>query len=188
MNTEVPNTIASVNHPDNRNVIDYYKHMTVCDIKADLDRKRHNFSVLISNIFHDFNIGTVIRNCNAYLATKIYIYGRKKFDRRGCVGTYFYENIEHIDSLDALPPRSEAHYVGVDNVPGAVPKDKMVYCDTKHTIFCFGQEQVGLPDEVLDFVDVVTYIRQYGSVRSLNVGTASGIMMDDYCTKMVKED
>jgi tRNA G18 (ribose-2'-O)-methylase SpoU len=30
------------------------------------------------------------------------------------------------------------------------------------------------------------YIKQYGSVRSLNVGTASGIAMYDYCNKVVQ--
>jgi tRNA G18 (ribose-2'-O)-methylase SpoU len=47
----------------------------------------------------------------------------------------------------------------------------------------FGQEQIGIPKEVLDMCDDVVYIRQFGTVRSLNVGTASGIVMYDYCSK-----
>jgi tRNA G18 (ribose-2'-O)-methylase SpoU len=47
----------------------------------------------------------------------------------------------------------------------------------------FGQEQVGIPKEVLDICHDKIYIQQYGSVRSLNVGTASGIAMYDYCSK-----
>ena len=36
----------------------------------------------------------------------------------------------------------------------------------------------------LGMADDVVYIPQLGSVRSLNVGTASGIVMYDYVTKL----
>jgi tRNA G18 (ribose-2'-O)-methylase SpoU len=48
----------------------------------------------------------------------------------------------------------------------------------------FGQEQIGIPKKLLDLCDELVYIKQYGSVRSLNVGTASGIAMYDYCSKV----
>jgi hypothetical protein len=38
---------------DSRNVIDVYKYWKTEAIRADLDQKRHNFSVLITNQFHD---------------------------------------------------------------------------------------------------------------------------------------
>jgi tRNA G18 (ribose-2'-O)-methylase SpoU len=47
----------------------------------------------------------------------------------------------------------------------------------------FGQEQVGVPQELLEIANDTVYIAQYGSVRSLNVGTASGVVMYDYCAK-----
>jgi tRNA G18 (ribose-2'-O)-methylase SpoU len=54
----------------------------------------------------------------------------------------------------------------------------------KNTLMCFGQEQMGLPPEIIDRCQNVVYIKQYGSVRSLNVGTASGIAMYDYTSKL----
>jgi len=47
-----------------------------------------------------------------------------------------------------------------------------------------GQEQVGIPDELVALCDDMIYIPQYGSVRSLNVGVASGIAMYDLCSKI----
>jgi tRNA G18 (ribose-2'-O)-methylase SpoU len=47
----------------------------------------------------------------------------------------------------------------------------------------FGQEQEGLTEELLARCEKITFIHQYGSVRSLNVGVASGIAMYDYCKK-----
>ena len=53
---------------DRRNVIDQYRYWNVDAIVADLDRRRHGFHVAIENWEHDFNIGTVVRNANAFLA------------------------------------------------------------------------------------------------------------------------
>lgn len=73
--------------------------------------------------------------------------------------------------------------VSVDNIPSAVPIDDFQWDKSKHYFIIMGQEQIGIPQEVLDISEHCVYIRQYGSVRSLNVGTASGIVMQDYCTK-----
>jgi tRNA G18 (ribose-2'-O)-methylase SpoU len=165
---------------DTRNVADVYKYWTNEAIKADLDSKRHGFSVLVSNIKYDFNIGSVIRNSNAFLAKKVYIYGRGQWDRRGAVGTHNYINVEKRKDLSNL---DEYTWVGIDNIPGAEPLDSFNW--PKNTLMCFGQEQTGLTKEIIDKCSKIVYIRQFGSVRSLNVGCASAIAMYDYCVKMV---
>ena len=48
-----------------------------------------------------------------------------------------------------------------------------------NTLFLFGEESKGLSDEVLDLCDDFVFIPMIGSVRSLNVGTASGILMSE---------
>ena len=88
--------------PDNRNLIDHYKYWDDDAIRADLETKRHNFSVVCCNIGNDFNIATVIRNANAFLAKEVVIYGNKKYDRRGTVGTHHYTNFRHVKSIDNL--------------------------------------------------------------------------------------
>lgn len=168
---------------DNRNVIDVFKYWTTDAIKTNLDERRHNFSVLVSNKFHDFNLGTVIRNSNAFLAKEVLIYGRKQYDRRGAVGTNHYENIKHIKEIEDLN-FPDSVIVGIDNLPGSVPIESFVW-PTQHVILAFGQEDVGLPQEILDICTHLVYIKQYGSVRSLNVGVASGIAMYDYCQKTI---
>lgn len=164
---------------ENRNIIDYYHYWTTEAIKASLNSKRHNFSVLISNELNDFNIGTVIRNSNAFLARDVYVLGRKKFDRRGAVGTYIYENLKFIKSIEEISDP----IISVDNVDRSIPIESFTWPDT-HFVMAFGQEQVGISPEILDRSSSVVYITQYGSVRSLNVGTASGIAMYDFCRKL----
>ena len=45
-------------------------------IVADLDSRRIPFHVAIENWQHDLNIGTVVRNANAFLAAAVHIVGR----------------------------------------------------------------------------------------------------------------
>jgi tRNA (guanosine-2'-O-)-methyltransferase len=52
------------------------------------------------------------------------------------------------------------------------------------TLMMFGEEQRGLSEEALALADHVVYIPMRGSVRSFNVGTASGIAMYDYSMKV----
>lgn len=172
---------------ETRNLIDYYAYWRHDAIVADLDEKRHNFSVLCCNLGNDFNIATVIRNGNAFLAKEIIIYGSKQFDRRGTVGTHKYSHIRHFPEhrFDELIDYIADHdIVSVDNVERAVPIETFEWSTNKHTVICFGQEQIGIPEMVLDRSDHIVYIQQYGSVRSLNVGTAAGIAMYDYCRKV----
>lgn len=172
---------------EKRNVVDHYKYWLTEDILKDLDGKRHNFSVLCSNIQYDFNLGSVIRNANAFLAREILLYGRRKFDTRACVGTHHYTHFKHVKDIDDLDllRNENYHLVGFDDLPEAKPLDSFVWPQDKHIVMCFGQETVGLTKDVVAKCDDIVYIRQYGSVRSLNVGCASAIAMFSYCQQVV---
>ncbi len=178
---------------DNRNLIDHYKYWTDDAIRADLDVKRNNFSVVCCNIGNDFNIATVIRNANAFLAREVVIYGNKKYDRRGTVGTHHYTNFRHVKSIENLNTYVEevvsqfegkVKLLGIDNVSQAQDVNAYEFDPNIHYVMIFGQEQIGVPENVLSMCDDLLYIPQYGSVRSINVGTASGIIMNNYCAKI----
>ena len=170
---------------ETRNVIDHYHYWKHDAIIADLDSKRNNFTVLCSNLHNDFNIATVIRNANAFLSKQVILYGSKQYDRRGTVGTHHYTHFNHAKTFADLDNQIKiirgtygtVKVIGIDNVPGASAIDEFVWDRNTHYVLAFGQEQIGLPTEILDICDEILYIKQYGSVRSLNVGTASGIAM-----------
>lgn len=169
---------------DTRNVIDLYKYWTEDAINVHLDDNRHQFGVLCSNLANDFNIATVIRNNNAFLANEVFIYGKKKWDRRGAVGAHLYSRITHIPDEKSLDKIKNYTWIGIDNIEGAEPLDTFDW--PVNTLMCFGQEQLGLPAEILSRCEKLVYIRQFGSVRSLNVGTAAGIAMYDYTSKLLQ--
>jgi tRNA G18 (ribose-2'-O)-methylase SpoU len=79
---------------------------------------------------------------------------------------------------------SETYIIGVDNIDGAEAIDDIQLPTDKHIIFAFGEENSGLTPEMLAICDSLVYIKQFGSVRSLNVGSASAIIMYEYCRRL----
>ena len=129
---------------------------------------------------------TGIRNANAFLAKECWIVGQRKWDKRGTVGTHHYNHLKYAQNLDTIylhePEVRSARWVAIDNVPGAIPITS--YQWDPETSMIFGEERRGLSPMALGMADDIVYIPQLGSVRSLNVGTASGIVMYDYVTKL----
>ena len=184
---------------ETRNIIDHYAYWKDDAIRADLDTKRFNYSVVCCNIGNDFNIATVIRNANAFLAKEVVIYGHKKYDRRGTVGTHHYTNFHHVRDIHSLSnffvnvtneyvrQGRRVRIVGIDNVPESTDVNKYSFDPDTHYLMVFGQEQIGIPDNVLNMCDDIVYIPQYGSVRSINVGCASSIIMNNYCSQITNK-
>ncbi len=163
---------------DRRNVVDRYRYWTVEAIKADLDSRRHPFHVAVENWEHDLNIGTVVRNANAFGAAAVHIVGRRRWNRRGAMVTDRYQHVMHhptIDDLVAWAVGADLPLVGIDNLPGAVPLELTGL--PKACILVFGQEARGLSDAVREVAPMICSIAQFGSTRSINAGVASGIAM-----------
>src|SRR5687768_7802255 len=138
-------------HGDRRNVVDRYRYWTREAVVADLDKRRHSFHVAIENWQHDFNIGAVVRNANAFLAAEVHIIGRRRWNRRGAMVTERYQHVRHhpdVDGFVAWADEAELPIIGIDVVPGAVPIETTVL--PRACVFVFGQEGPGLSDGARD--------------------------------------
>lgn len=163
---------------DHRNVADRYRYWRHEAIVADLDARRHPFHVAIENWQHDFNIGSVVRTANAFMAHEVHIVGNKRWNRRGAMVTDRYQHVRHhatVEEFAAWALAAGVPIVGIDNLPGSVPLE--TYALPKECVLVFGQESVGLSDAVRDAADAVLAIAQYGSTRSINAGAAAAIAM-----------
>jgi len=163
---------------DRRNVVDDYRYWSREAIVAELDSRRHPFHVAVENWEHDLNIGTVVRNANAFMAAGVHIVGRRRWNRRGAMVTDRYQHvIRHPDVADLVAWADTAglDVVGIDNLPGSVPLESTVL--PERCVLVFGQEGPGLSDAVREVATMVCSIAQYGSTRSINAGVASGIAM-----------
>lgn len=163
---------------DRRNVIDAYRYWRLDAIVADLDTKRHSFHVAIENWQHDFNIGTVVRTANAFLAKEVHIIGKKRWNRRGAMVTDRYQHVRHhptVEDFRAWADAEDLVVVGIDNLPGSTPLETDPL--PERCVLVFGQEGPGLSDDIRPVLDQCRSIAQYGSTRSINAGVAAGVAM-----------
>ncbi|MCT1606227.1 RNA methyltransferase [Nesterenkonia massiliensis] len=163
---------------DRRNVVDEYRYWRHEAIVAHLDAKRHEFHVAIENWQHDFNIGTVVRNANAFLAKEVHIIGKKRWNRRGAMVTDRYQHVRHHGSVQefvAWADDAGVPILGVDLFPDSVPIE--TYDLPRRCVLVFGQEGPGLSEEVRQAAVDTLSIAQFGSTRSINAGVAAGIAM-----------
>ena len=163
---------------DRRNVVDRYRYWKLEAIVADLDRRRHSFHVAIENWQHDFNIGTIVRTANAFLAAEVHIVGSRRWNRRGAMVTDRYQHVRHHPTVAELADDLHARGVtllGIDNLPGSRPIETLEL--PRDVCLLFGQEGPGLSDEARATCDGTFSITQFGSTRSINASAAAAIAM-----------
>lgn len=163
---------------DRRNVVDKYRYWSMAAIVADLDSRRHDFHVAIENWQHDFNIGTIVRTANAFLAKEVHIVGNRRWNRRGAMVTDRYQHLRyHADAteLAGYLHEQDVRLWGVDNLPGSLHLE-----DTplpRRVCFLFGQEGPGLSEQARNACAATFSIAQFGSTRSINASVAAAVAM-----------
>ncbi len=167
---------------DRRNVVDRYRYWTIEAIVADLDPRRHDFHVAIENWQHDFNIGTIVRTANAFLAARgahrrqpaleparrdghrplparPAPRGRRRRSRRTC----------------ATQPGGPVALWGIDNLPGSLHLET-TRCRAG-SASCSARRARGCPTPAREACDATFSIAQFGSTRSINASAAAAIAM-----------
>lgn len=171
------------------NVHDNLKSLPVEEIKKYFKSNTIPAAAAMMHVSGDFNLSTLIRNANFFGLEKVfYVGGSKRYDKRGTVGTHHYVDVDFIKSeRDFVVMAKNCGYsiIAIENNINT-SKDFFKYFNLqflqiiKKPIFLFGEEQKGLSDYILNMSDYVFHIEGRGTVRSLNVGTTSGIVFGHY--------
>ncbi len=168
------------------NVLDKYKSWEVDLIREDVQKHTLPYACMMSHVDGDFNLGTVLRNANAFGCKELFYYGKKNWDRRSSVGTQHYSQFTHLKSIDEIIElKKKYRFVGVECNIDRYCQNFTTYDIQPNSLFIFGEESKGLSDEILDLCDEYVFIPMIGSVRSLNVGVASGIIMNSVMNKLL---
>jgi tRNA G18 (ribose-2'-O)-methylase SpoU len=171
---------------DHRNVIDKYRYWTVEAIKDDLNKQRVDLHIAIENWQHDLNIGTIVRNANAFNVAAVHVIGKKHWNRRGAMVTDRYLDIFHHKTVEEFIDAVEGrHIIAIDNLPDAEPLSKVEL--PKKAVLVFGGEGPGLSEDMQKAAEKMVMIEQLGSTRSVNVGVASGIVMYEWVQQHIFE-
>ena len=173
---------------DNRNIQDRYKGWHEDLIREDLESATFPFAVLMEHLQGDFNIGTIVRTANAMGAEKMFYTGKKKWDKRGAVGTYNYTMVEYLQDIrDVLQTVKNNNYTVVSLECRDGARSLYDFEWPEKSLIVVGEEGDGLSEEMIRASDYIVEIPQYGSVRSMNAATAAGIAMYDYVCKYQKQ-
>lgn len=166
----------------NHNVHDHLKELSVDDVKDYCERNLIQASVAMMHVNGDFNFSQIIRTANFFGFRDVHYWGKKRWDRRGAVGTHHYTPIIHHTDEESL-----IEYI-IDNnmIPIALENNHNFssididdhWWGDKNVMIIVGEESGGLSDEILSFCErqgFIVTIPCRGSVRSLNVASAFGI-------------
>ncbi|EPY21137.1 hypothetical protein STCU_00089 [Strigomonas culicis] len=90
-------------------------HLSNQDIKELLKTRRDTYSlqlaVMMYNDFGDRNISAVMRNANVYNCEKMIVVNRRKFNRRGAVGTQKVLDVVYTPTVDECTPFLDGYAV-----------------------------------------------------------------------------
>ena len=166
------------------NVHDHLKNYDVPTLKDITDRDRLPFAVCIINLVGDLNTGIIIRTANLMGAEKVFVFGRRRYDRRSTVGSHNYVDVVqaggfdddgYVDPVKFHKLMTENNYTPVMIETGGAcistfSTDKI----DKKPCLVFGNEGEGIHPDILRQGKIYS-IPQRGVIRSLNVSSASYI-------------
>lgn len=165
------------------NVHDSLKNLSKEEVQLFYSENRHSAAIAMTHVESDFNLSNVIRSANFFGFREVfYIGGKKQWDRRGAVGTHNYIPLIYCPSYEDFLNKIENKYIPVA-LENNIVKSPINIFDYKwpiNSVIVCGEEQSGIPLELLNKINTCVEIPSKGTVRSLNVGTAAGIAMSLY--------
>lgn len=169
-----------IKNGDKRNVVDKYRYWSNDAIKSDMIKNSTELHIAIENLAHDFNMGTIVRNANAFCVRAVHIIGRKQWNKRGAMVTNRYLDIIYHPTVDDFLKNTPDDYnlIAIDNQADA--KNLTESGLPLKSILIFGSESDGISPQLLAKCQKQIQIEQLGSTRSVNVGVASGIAMYEW--------
>ena len=179
------------------NVHDHLKNYDVPTLKDITDRDRLPFAVCIINLVGDLNTGIIIRTANLMGAEKVFVFGRRRYDRRSTVGSHNYVDVVqaggfdddgYVDPVKFHKLMTENNYTPVMIETGGAcistfSTDKI----DKKPCLVFGNEGEGIHPDILRQGKIYS-IPQRGVIRSLNVSSAASIAMWEVSKSLISLD
>jgi len=168
------------------NVMTELQHLSVEDLREVAKTRQLPYAVALANITGDLNTGVIIRTACVLGAERVFIFGKKKYDRRSTVGAHNYIELAHFESPTETELFDWSEAMQIIRVNGYTPiiieqggapvYDFKPESIATPTCLVFGSEEQGIPEEVCR-AELCYTIPQPGILRSLNVSTAAGIAM-----------
>ena len=150
--------------------------------------------IILDNIRSALNVGSVFRCADAFLIEKIFLCGitatpPSKEIRKSALGST--ESVEweyYSNTLDVVSKlkKNKIPVVAVEQTHNSISLEKINIINTPIAII-MGNEINGVDQKVLNYCDYAIEIPQFGIKHSLNIATASGIVLWELWKNIFKQ-
>ena len=149
--------------------------------------------VVLDEVRSLHNIGSVFRTSDAFLVNRIYLCGITATPPHdeihktalGAEDTVEWKYTKH--TLDAVQELHNEGYtvLSIEQVEGSTMLGDLVLDADKKYAIVMGNEVKGVQQEVVNACDGCIEIPQYGTKHSLNVSVTTGIVLWEFCNKLM---
>ena len=156
-----------------------------------LKEKRFPIVCILDNLSVTHNVGVIIRLCEAFRIEKIYICGdtptlQSRKIRASSVGTEKWIDIEYNKStLHVIEDLKQEYKVLAVELTKEAPTHTSMNYETP-TAFIFGNENIGVNDDVIKSCDGAVFVEMFGMGNSINVSSCASIIIADAVSKTSK--
>lgn len=150
-------------------------------LKAVLDKRQPNLTVILENVFDPHNIAAVMRTCDAVGIQEIFIIRtkiplRKKWGSKSSSGAIKWLTIHQFENVDECIAEVRSRYDKIYTTHLATDSVGLYGLDlTQKVALVFGNESTGCSSQILAHTDGNFIIPQMGIIQSLNISVACAI-------------
>lgn len=157
-------------------------------------RQKLPIAVVLDNVRSQFNIGSVFRSSDAFIAEKIILCGISATPpsaeiHKSALGAEFSVDWEYFQNTeDAVADLKSKGYkiISIEQTENSVSLNDFKTAPGEKYALVFGNEVHGVQQEIVDLSDASIEIPQFGTKHSLNVSVCIGVVLWEFLKKMGK--
>jgi tRNA G18 (ribose-2'-O)-methylase SpoU len=158
------------------------------------NKKKIPLVLVLDNVRSLNNVGSVFRTADAFMVEKIYLCGitgtppHRDIEKTALGATESVE-WEHVpDTLELVKQlKAQGYKIGsVEQAENSLKLNEFIPEPGHHYALVLGNEVFGVEQEVIYHSDFVLEIPQFGTKHSLNISVATGVVVWDFLSKIIK--
>ncbi|KAK6333396.1 hypothetical protein TWF718_011209 [Orbilia javanica] len=153
-------------------------------------RQAHQIDVVASLVDNNYNLGGICRVCELSGVQKMYMGNKatalksKEFTSVSVSSEHWLplEEVKKQEVRELLAKRRQDGYmiVGIEQTDRSIILGSKDFVFPLKTVLVIGAEKTGIPPELLVEMDICVEVKQFGETRSMNVQTATAVVLYEY--------
>jgi 23S rRNA (guanosine2251-2'-O)-methyltransferase len=149
--------------------------------------------LVLDDIRSMYNVGAVFRSADAFLVSQIYLCGitakppHREINKTAIGATESVEWTFRNTSFEALKElkKNDFRIIGFEHTDQSILLSEFSIKKEEKYALLFGNEVIGLREDLLNELDCCIEIPQYGTKHSLNISIAAGIAMYHFAMQLL---